>query len=520
MNKFRLILILSLIILTAFDISAQVLQTVITRAPEYNWDYSPNYQGQLNKIIYDRNIALIQQNTIDANNRTRMQQIFNEMNIRRIGGKRAGGGAAKPDFIVGTGPTTVSPKFQLIMPKILAEQTNGTPEYKAKAEQYALDLIATYSDGIRDEFPLNDIATVMMKYFVKSRLFLMSTEKSDNSFGEKMFIPDFGIYYDEINRGYGKREQNIYAQFKKNLLDKKDIVNLSPTEKQKFFEAMIISCGLMEKQYRVLSNAYSNAVNSKQSAEIQKEFAETREIAKRVIEEFVGVPYERVRVTDAGIEVIRDDDKSLAIRTDNWVTPQTFTASGVSAFTASQKLILPQEISANFKGDLAARKEIVEHYANQIMKFYDYLKQNKFPENDLASGMQYYLVQNYMIYSTINITESRFSDEVFYNAKYVFFEPEPGIEKAVYEQFRKKVAGDKNISKLTSEEKQKLNETLGFETQEIVDLYKSSEKMMLQSDLKINTIKKLQAESRKNIEKMLGVDISRIELTINGIVIK
>ena len=157
-------------------------------------------------------------------------------------------------------------------------------------------------------------------------------------------------------------------------------------------------------------------------------------------------------------------------------------------------------------------KQELEAFFNQCLKLYTTTaSKDRFPANDLAYALNYFLVNNYHVYKNVLEGMDRYESygvlDVTKVPNYIY----SSREQAVYNQFRSALAANPAITKLSDAEKEKFTGQMAIMTGVSLLTYKAA------LDAKNREgILAAQKTARQNLENLLGTSPDNLSFNDSG----
>jgi hypothetical protein len=194
-------------------------------------------------------------------------------------------------------------------------------------------------------------------------------------------------------------------------------------------------------------------------------------------------------------------------------------ATGVTAFRPSVD-ILPKALAAMAGNDPKARAE-TDQLVKQLLDLYrQTAAKDGFPANDLAYAFEYFVVNNYQVYHNlldINADPeiARIGDPL---ARLQAAKVKEAMkvtlsqERVIYDQFRRVLAENPEVKKMTDTQKQQASELLAVMTG--MAYLQFSQGSRNRSD---DQMEKGRQTAGTNLEKLTGASAGNIKITNNGL---
>jgi hypothetical protein len=186
----------------------------------------------------------------------------------------------------------------VILPKLLAEKSQGGIAGQQSAEKFFVSLLDLYQQTARkDGFPSNDLAYAFNYFLVNT--YMTFHDLHDVPYEKDPRVKRGKDMFDRLTIANEKKllqvtsyqERAIYNQFKALLSENPAIQKLTDRDKQTLTELLAIMFGL---DYM----AYMKGVNS----EDEKVTEQARQTAKMYLERITGAPVERIKIGNDGVQ--------------------------------------------------------------------------------------------------------------------------------------------------------------------------------------------------------------------------
>jgi hypothetical protein len=168
------------------------------------------------------------------------------------------------------------------------------------------------------------------------------------------------------------------------------------------------------------------------------------------------------------------------------------------------------------------QRQAEQFYNSQIELYEKTASYHKYPANDVAFALEYFISNNYEIYYDL-VTVPVEKDPWAKRAKDSFErialmdkkrsrKITPGEDRAMYFQFKDMLSAKPEFRKMTDEQKQKMTETLVIMLGVVYEGY-----MKAIDDEDERLINQAHEAAKQNLEKLLGVPIDKIKINLAGL---
>jgi hypothetical protein len=193
--------------------------------------------------------------------------------------------------------------------------------------------------------------------------------------------------------------------------------------------------------------------------------------------------------------------------------------SGKSAAKTSVTRFRPTGVTILSDAEIAeiaktpAEKKEIEDFFKQCLRLYTTTaSKDRFPANDLAYALNYFLVNNYHVYKNVLENMDRYGSygvtDLTKVPNYIY----ASRERAVYEQFRRALAENAAAAKLTDAEKERFTGILAIMTGVALLTYKAG------LDAKNRqAIAAAQNMAERNLENLFGVSPDKLTISDKGV---
>jgi hypothetical protein len=206
--------------------------------------------------------------------------------------------SGRPATGAGVDPTQFNQTNVALLPKLLAERSGDTPEKQRDAERFFNSLLEIYRQTAqKDGFPANDLAYAFEYFVVNSYMTFhdlhdVPYEKDPRvKRGKDMFDRLTIINQKKTLKVTLYQERATYNQLKTLLAGNSLVQKMTGAEKQQLTELLAIMFGANYV-------AYMNAVNSEDESRIEQ----ARQTARVWLEKLIGVPAERIKIGNEGLQ--------------------------------------------------------------------------------------------------------------------------------------------------------------------------------------------------------------------------
>ena len=197
------------------------------------------------------------------------------------------GSAAKAK--IATGVTAFKADQPFILPKEIADSSNGSVEEKKQLQEALEQAIRAFQiRALKHGYPANDLAFALTYFFYNNYAIYHGIRPMwRNSKGQMQYnVSRRPIYAGQV--------KGVYTQFFKLLTAQEGIRKLSDSDKQKINEYLAISTTIFYESYAEVEPKLDNDMN---------EVAQIKETAKTNIESLLGRPIDKIKLGDDGISV-------------------------------------------------------------------------------------------------------------------------------------------------------------------------------------------------------------------------
>jgi hypothetical protein len=196
-----------------------------------------------------------------------------------------------------------------------------------------------------------------------------------------------------------------------------------------------------------------------------------------------------------------------------------------TVFRESATSTLPALLSANSNGISRSPAEARQLFEGYIALYKRTAQKDGFPANDLAYAFEYFVVNNYQIvYDLVDLPPDKDPrvnkgkdsfERISLMSQKKLEQVTPYRERAVFTQFRERLAGNMEIRRMTDAQKQESAELmatmLGINFAAYMQGVESGNERQLQAARDM---------ARTGLEKLLGVPMARIHITNAGLVLE
>lgn len=157
-------------------------------------------------------------------------------------------------------------------------------------------------------------------------------------------------------------------------------------------------------------------------------------------------------------------------------------------------------------------KQELENFFRQCLNLYTTTaSKDRFPANDLAYALNYFLVNNYHVYKNVLEDMDKYGSygvtDLTKVPNYIYF----SREQAVYNQLRTALAANPSVAKLSDADKEKFTGVLAIMTGVSLMTYKAG--LDAKNREAIETAQKM---AKQNLENFLGTSPDNLKFTDNG----
>jgi len=193
-----------------------------------------------------------------------------------------------------------------------------------------------------------------------------------------------------------------------------------------------------------------------------------------------------------------------------------------TVFNPRQENYLPKLLSQTGKGNAAEQRQAEQFYNSQIEMYERTAAYYRYPANDVAFALEYFISNNYEIYYdlvTVPVEKDPWAKRATNGFERLALlntkssrKVTPEQDRAMYFQLKEMLSAKPEFRKMTDEDKQKMTETLAI-TLGVV--YEGYMKAIEDEDEKL--IKQAHEGAKENLEKLLGVPIDKIKINYAGL---
>ena len=193
--------------------------------------------------------------------------------------------------VVATGPTSFKPTKETILPEVMADSLDGSPQEKQQYKAFLNEAISVYEkDAVNNGYPSNDLAYALAMYFHDNYAVYQSIRPVyPNWDGEMQYL----VSWDATYSFYLK---DIYAQLLNSLKDQESLKKMNDQQKQMLVEYFAVTTYPLYLNYK--------EEEAKRPPDMKK-INEVKLKAAKNVESFVGADVDRIRVGSKGIEVVK-----------------------------------------------------------------------------------------------------------------------------------------------------------------------------------------------------------------------
>ncbi len=174
------------------------------------------------------------------------------------------------------------------------------------------------------------------------------------------------------------------------------------------------------------------------------------------------------------------------------------------------------------KGSISQQNGAEKFYNAQIDMYERTAVYHKYPANDVAFAYVYFISNSYEIYHDLTRlplekdpwakrAKDGFERISLMNLKKIS-QVTPAQDKAMYLQFKAKLAAKPSFRKMTDAEKQKLTETLAIKYGLMFNAYMRA--IEVEDE---NAINKAHQMAKEGLEEALGIPVERVKITNQGV---
>jgi hypothetical protein len=192
-------------------------------------------------------------------------------------------------------------------------------------------------------------------------------------------------------------------------------------------------------------------------------------------------------------------------------------------FNPRQENYLPKLLAQTGKGSLAEQRETEQFYNSQIEMYEQTASYHRYPANDVAFALLYFISNNYEIYYDL-VTVPLDKDPWAKRAAKDSFERlallntkksrkvTPEQDRAMYFQFKEMLSAQPEFKKMTDADKQKMTETLAI----MYGVLQASYLKAIDEEDE-NLIKQAHETAKESLEQLLGVPMAKIKINYAGL---
>jgi len=190
-------------------------------------------------------------------------------------------------------------------------------------------------------------------------------------------------------------------------------------------------------------------------------------------------------------------------------------ATGVTAFNAAGGRILPDQLSkaqGKTASEISQAKQTFDMFLNTYEKT---ALKDGFPANDLAYGFEFFIVNNYVVYKDLQLSDPADKALMSRNSKQAGYSLVESAEKIIYQQIKDVLSKNPEIIKLTNRQKQEFTEMLAIVTMANYYTYAAAGK-----NNDAEAFAQTQNTAKQALEKLFGGSADKIKITANGLEFK
>jgi len=207
-------------------------------------------------------------------------------------------------------------------------------------------------------------------------------------------------------------------------------------------------------------------------------------------------------------------------------SPSAAAAIDYTLFRAREENYLPKLLAQAGKGNLAEQRETEQFYNSQIEMYEQTASYHKYPANDVAFALLYFISNNYEIYYDL-ITVPVDKDPWVKRAPKNSYEGlallntkksrkvTPEQDRAMYFQFKEMLSAQPEFKKMTDADKQKITETLAI----MYGVLQASYLKAIDEEDE-NLINQAHETAKQSLEQLLGVPMAKIKINYAGLQIQ
>ena len=195
-------------------------------------------------------------------------------------------------------------------------------------------------------------------------------------------------------------------------------------------------------------------------------------------------------------------------------------ARGLTMFTSSGQDIMPQKLAASMSPKDAANARAM--FQMFLANYETTARNDGFPANDLAYGLSFHVVNNYLVYNDLQNKDPRekelmkASGDPLLALQHSYSKQANAVnstaERAVYEQVKKVLEAAPQTRQMSDREKQEATEMLAILT---VGNYYQYEQAGKANDVRAFT--KARQAAGESLKKLFGVEPDRIKISAKGV---
>ncbi len=203
-------------------------------------------------------------------------------------------------------------------------------------------------------------------------------------------------------------------------------------------------------------------------------------------------------------------------------TSPAASAVDYTVFTPRQENYLPKIMAQAGKGNAAEQRQAEQFYNSQIEMYERTAAYHKYPANDVAFALLYFISNTYEVYydlTTVPVEKDPWAkrakdgfERLALLSEKKLRKVSPEQDRTMYFQFKDKLSAKPEFRKMTDEDKQKMTETLAIMLGVLQANYL---KAIDDEDEKL--IEQAHEAAKQGLEKLLGVPMNKIKINYAGL---
>ena len=193
-----------------------------------------------------------------------------------------------------------------------------------------------------------------------------------------------------------------------------------------------------------------------------------------------------------------------------------------TVFNPRQETYLPKVMAQSTKGNAAEQHQAEQFYNSQIEMYERTAAYHKYPANDVAFALLYFISNSYEVYYdlvTVPLEKDPWAKRATNGFERLALlntkrsqKVTPDQDRTMYFQFKEMLSAKPEFRKMTDVDKQKMTETLAI-TYGVV--YEGYMKAIEAEDEKL--IEQSHEAAKQGLEKLLGVPMNKIKINYAGL---